>query len=62
MKITPLDIQRHEFHKSAFRGLDRRMQRIGTCQVGAGEVVVYDDYGHHPSEIEGTRHARRPDS
>ena len=43
----------------AFRGLDRRMQRLGTRAVAGGEVVVYDDYGHHPSEITATLQALR---
>ncbi len=43
----------------SFRGLDRRMQRLGTRAVNGGEVVVYDDYGHHPSEITATLQALR---
>lgn len=44
---------------STFRGIDRRMQRLGTKTVPGGEVVVYDDYGHHPTEIEKTLKAIR---
>ena len=33
-----------------FRGVDRRMQIIGE----AGGVLVMDDYGHHPTEIQAT--------
>lgn len=44
---------------STFAGIDRRMQRLGTKRVGDGEVVVYDDYGHHPTEIEKTLKALR---
>jgi UDP-N-acetylmuramate--alanine ligase len=46
----------------SFRGLDRRMQKLGTRRLGgtnAGEVVVYDDYGHHPTEIENTLRSLR---
>jgi UDP-N-acetylmuramate--alanine ligase len=46
----------------SFRGVDRRMQRLGVKRVtsgGGGEVVVYDDYGHHPTEIENTLRALR---
>ncbi len=43
----------------SFGGLDRRMQRLGRRPVGDGEVVIYDDYGHHPSEITATLHALR---
>jgi UDP-N-acetylmuramate--alanine ligase len=43
-----------------FRGLDRRMQRLGRRRIGArGQVVVYDDYGHHPTEISATLQALR---
>ena len=49
-----------------FRGVDRRMQRLGSrpARVGgpagtAEEVVVYDDYGHHPTECEKTLRALR---
>jgi UDP-N-acetylmuramate--alanine ligase len=47
---------------TSFRGLDRRMQKLGVRRVdagGGGEVVVYDDYGHHPTEIENTLRALR---
>lgn len=46
---------------SDFRGVDRRMQFLGEK---AG-VRVYDDYGHHPTEIDATlralREAERPE-
>ncbi|MEM7230174.1 MAG: UDP-N-acetylmuramate--L-alanine ligase [Planctomycetota bacterium] len=44
---------------SSFEGLDRRMQRLGTRAVTGGDVIVYDDYGHHPTEIETTLRAIR---
>lgn len=44
---------------SSFRGLDRRMQRLGTRAVQGGEVIIYDDYGHHPTEIDTTLRALR---
>ncbi|HCA39273.1 MAG TPA: hypothetical protein DEO92_06310, partial [Phycisphaerales bacterium] len=44
---------------SRFRGLDRRMERLGTRAAGEGMVTVYSDYGHHPTEIEKTLHALR---
>ncbi len=47
---------------AGFRGLDRRMQRLGERAVaGGGRVVVYDDYGHHPTEIDVTLRALRED-
>jgi UDP-N-acetylmuramate--alanine ligase len=44
---------------TGFRGIDRRMQKLGCRTVPGGEVVVYDDYGHHPTEIEITLRALR---
>jgi UDP-N-acetylmuramate--alanine ligase len=43
----------------SFRGLDRRMQYLGRRRIDHGEVVVYDDYGHHPTEISETLRALR---
>ena len=40
---------------TAFRGLDRRMQRLGEREG----VTVIDDYGHHPTEIDVTLRALR---
>ena len=42
-----------------FEGLDRRMQFLGERPVADGSVTVYDDYGHHPTEIESTLRALR---
>jgi UDP-N-acetylmuramate--alanine ligase len=47
-----------------FTGLDRRMSRLGDRMLpggagGAGTVTVYDDYGHHPTEIDATLRALR---
>lgn len=49
---------------SDFRGLDRRMQVLGTSDSasdsgGGGQVMVIDDYGHHPTEIHTTLRALR---
>lgn len=43
-----------------FTGLDRRLQNLGTfpCKDG-GAATVFDDYGHHPTEIEMTLKALR---
>jgi UDP-N-acetylmuramate--alanine ligase len=35
---------------AAYRGTVRRFERVGA----AGGVVVYDDYGHHPTEMRAT--------
>ena len=45
---------------STFDGVERRMQRLGVRTLqGGGDVIVYDDYGHHPTEIESTLRALR---
>ncbi len=44
----------------AFSGVDRRLQRLGEIDTSdGGAAVVYDDYGHHPTEIETTLRALR---
>jgi len=43
----------------AFQGVDRRMQFLGTRAIPGGEVRVWDDYGHHPTEVEHTLRALR---
>lgn len=42
-----------------FRGVDRRLQFLGTRSVPGGSVRVFDDYGHHPTEIDSTLRALR---
>lgn len=45
---------------SAFTGVDRRVQCLGDRPLpGGGSVRVYDDYGHHPTEIDATLRALR---
>ena len=44
---------------ASFRGLERRMQRLGQRTVREGLVTVVDDYGHHPTEIAATLIALR---
>jgi len=36
---------------SAFEGIGRRFQIQGRCQLPDGEILLVDDYGHHPREI-----------
>ncbi len=43
----------------SFAGVDRRLQRLGKRAIPGGEVIVYDDYGHHPTEIDATLRALR---
>ena len=40
---------------ASFRGVDRRFETVGL----AGDVLVVDDYAHHPSEISATLEAAR---
>ncbi|MFO0833193.1 MAG: Mur ligase domain-containing protein [Phycisphaerales bacterium] len=51
---------------SHFAGIDRRMQFLGERVVAGGVARVYDDYGHHPTEIDVTlralREAERPET
>ncbi|MBC8202590.1 MAG: UDP-N-acetylmuramate--L-alanine ligase [Planctomycetes bacterium] len=42
-----------------FGGVDRRLQRLGELPCKDGSAIVYDDYGHHPTEIELTLNALR---
>ena len=45
---------------TSFQGVNRRMQRLGARRIAdGGQVIVYDDYGHHPTEIEATLRALR---
>ncbi|HBS28599.1 MAG TPA: UDP-N-acetylmuramate--L-alanine ligase [Phycisphaerales bacterium] len=45
---------------ASFNGVDRRMQFLGEKSIGDGAPVrVYDDYGHHPTEIDCTLRALR---
>ena len=37
-----------------FEGIDRRFQNLGEVQTDTGKVLLIDDYGHHPTEIEAT--------
>jgi UDP-N-acetylmuramate--alanine ligase len=42
-----------------FQGIDRRMQLVGEIDTAAGRIVIVDDYGHHPTELEATLEALR---
>lgn len=53
---VPLDVVREAI--SGFHGVQRRFTVVGQpllCRGGKqGDVMVIDDYGHHPAEIEAT--------
>lgn len=42
-----------------FKGIGRRFAEVGSYHLPAGEVLVVEDYGHHPSELEATINAAR---
>ncbi|CCQ10345.1 UDP-N-acetylmuramate--alanine ligase [Pseudoalteromonas luteoviolacea B = ATCC 29581] len=42
-----------------FAGVGRRFQHYGTFNNEKGEVMLVDDYGHHPSEVAATIQAAR---
>lgn len=42
-----------------FEGIDRRFQTLGDVRTANGRVLVVDDYGHHPTEIQATLKAAR---
>ncbi len=42
-----------------FQGIGRRFQVHERCRIANGEVMVVDDYGHHPREIAATLGAAR---
>lgn len=42
-----------------FAGIGRRFQTHGDCPIDAKQVMLVDDYAHHPREIEATLEAVR---
>lgn len=44
---------------ASFSGIGRRFEMLGTFQNEVGEVILLDDYGHHPTEVEVTVAAAR---
>ncbi|WP_114418556.1 UDP-N-acetylmuramate--L-alanine ligase [Marinospirillum perlucidum] len=42
-----------------FQGVGRRFQHLGDFPVPGGEVMLVDDYGHHPREVEAVIRAVR---
>ncbi|MCE9618795.1 MAG: UDP-N-acetylmuramate--L-alanine ligase [Planctomycetes bacterium] len=49
---------------ASFAGVDRRLEFLGERMDGTASVRVFDDYGHHPTEVrvtlEALRHAAKP--
>lgn len=44
---------------SGFAGIGRRFEQLASLQTDNGEMVLVDDYGHHPSEVKATIKAMR---
>jgi UDP-N-acetylmuramate--alanine ligase len=44
---------------ASFEGIGRRFERRGPVRTPAGDVLLLDDYGHHPTEIAATLEAAR---
>ncbi len=44
---------------AAFEGIGRRFQANSGCRIGDREVMLVDDYGHHPREVAATLDAVR---
>lgn len=54
--VSDQDIQKS---LSEFQGVGRRFQLQGEIKTTNGTVLMVDDYGHHPTEIEATLAAAR---
>jgi UDP-N-acetylmuramate--alanine ligase len=54
--VSDEDIQKS---LSEFQGVGRRFQIQGDVQTSNGKILMVDDYGHHPTEIEATLAAAR---
>jgi len=44
---------------AGFQGIGRRLQLYGDLTTAAGQILMIDDYGHHPREIAATVQAIR---
>ncbi len=42
-----------------FGGIARRFEQYGEFETGRGKVMLVDDYGHHPTEVQATLDAAR---
>lgn len=55
LEVAGVDVAQAAKALARFRGVGRRLELIGS----AGGVTVYDDYAHHPAEIDATLGAVR---
>jgi len=44
---------------AAFRGIGRRFGSIGELSLAGGQVLAFEDYGHHPTELDAVLRAAR---
>ncbi len=44
---------------SGFDGIRRRFAMVGEAPAGDGHALIYEDYGHHPTELAATLQAAR---
>ncbi len=44
---------------AAFGGVDRRFAPIGELNVGGSHVLAFEDYGHHPTELDAVLRSAR---
>lgn len=44
---------------NGFKGVGRRLQSYGEVKVGSAKVLLIDDYGHHPRELQASLSAVR---
>jgi UDP-N-acetylmuramate--alanine ligase len=54
-----MDVQSVTGSLTSFEGIGRRFAEVGQFQLVNGEVMVVEDYGHHPSELRATMAAAR---
>ena len=56
-KLAGADLKLAAAGLASFSGAARRLQLLGSSGAGA---LIYDDYAHHPSEVQATLAAARP--
>ena len=56
LKVDPKSIKQG---LSTFEGIGRRFQMSGEVSITGGDILLVDDYGHHPREVEATLKAAR---
>ena len=57
--LLGVDTQSIQKALQTFDGIGRRMQQYGEIKTVKGNVLLVDDYGHHPTEIKATLEAAK---